>query len=127
MQLNRWSSSNTSGTQSINYASRPSSGANVTVRPNAYERGRGHVVVYNWGKAGSVSADLSKVLTSGQRYTVHNVCNLSGNPVASGTYGGGSVTLSMATMAAPTPIGRSAKRRPPSCGGEFAVFLVRAS
>jgi hypothetical protein len=125
LQTNRWSSVSKSGTVEINYASRPSSGSSVTVRPNAYERGRGHVVVYNWSKAGSVSVDLSKVLASGQRYTVHNVCNLSGNPVASGTYSGGSVSLSMATMPPPALIGRSAKRTPPSCGGMFAVFLVR--
>jgi hypothetical protein len=125
MQLNRWSSSDTQGTQNISYASLPSSGVNVTVRPNAYEQGRANIVVYNWSNAGSVSVDLSDVLRSGQAYTIHNVCDLFGTPVASGTYGGGSVSLSMASRPAPTLIGRSAKRTPPSCGGRFGVFVVQ--
>jgi hypothetical protein len=125
LQLNRWATVRKSGTTEINYSSRPSSGTVVAVRPNRYEAGRGHVIVYNWGQAGSVSVNLSQVLKSGQAYDVHNVCDLYGGTIASGTYSGGNVSLSMATMRAPSPIGRSARRAPPECGGKFAVFLVQ--
>ncbi len=124
LQLNRWNTVKKSGTTEINYSSHPSSGTVVAVRQNRYEAGRGHVIVYNWGQAGSVSVNLSQILQSGQQYTVHNVCDLYGSSVASGTYSGGSVSLSMATMRAPQPIGRSSRRSPPDCGGRFAVFLV---
>jgi hypothetical protein len=125
LQLNRWATVRKSGATEINFSSRPSSGTIVEVRANKYEAGRGHVIVYNWSGSGSVSANLSSVLRSGQPYTVHNVCDLYGSPVAGGTYSGGSVSLSMATMRAPSPIGRSARRPPPDCGGKFAVFLVQ--
>jgi hypothetical protein len=124
LQLNRWSSVSKTGTTEIPFASKPSSGTVVAVRPNLYEAGRANVIIYNWGLAGSVSVNLSDVLAVGQAYTVHNVCDLYGSPIASGTYNGGSVSLSMATMSPPALIGRSPRRTPPDCGGRFAVFLV---
>jgi hypothetical protein len=125
LQLNRWTTVNQSGNTNLAYSSLPTSGTLVTVRPNAYEPGRGHVIVYNWSQAGSVNVDLHDVLAVGQAYTIHNVCSLFGSPVASGSYTGGSVTLSMATLPAPALLGRTPRRAPPSCGGRFAVFLVR--
>ncbi len=124
LQLNRWSSVSKTGDTEINFGSKPSSGTVVAVRPNLFEPGRGHVIVYNWGQAGSVSVNLSEVLVVGRAYKIHNVCDLYGSPIASGTYNGGSVSLTMASMPAPAFIGRSPRRAPPDCGGRFAVFLV---
>ena len=95
----------------------------VFVRPNKYEAGRALVVVYNWGHDASVSADLSGVLRSGQRYEVRNVQDLFGAPVASGTYSGGSITLPMSGVNAPARIGRSTPT-PPRTGPNFDTFVV---
>ena len=95
----------------------------VIVRANKYEAGRGLIVVYNWGNDGSVRADLSSVLRSGQRYEVRNVQDLFGAAVASGTYSGGSVTLPMTGVNPPARIGRSTPT-PPRTGPNFDTFVV---
>jgi hypothetical protein len=98
------------------------SGAKVFVRPNQYEKGRANIVVYNWGGQGSVRVDLSKVLSVGDRYEVRNVQNLFGTPVATGTYGGGTISLPMAGVTPPRPIGGS--KSGPKTGPYFDAFLV---
>jgi parallel beta-helix repeat protein len=97
-------------------------GVKVFVRPNQYERGRANVIVYNWDRVGSVSVDLSGVLPSGTRYEVHPVQDFYGTPVASGTYGGGSISIPLSAIRPPTPIGSSVT--PPSTGVDFNVFVV---
>ena len=93
----------------------------VVVEPNHYEAGRASVIVYNWGGQGSVSVDLSKVLRSGDSYEVRNVQSFYGSPVASGSYGGGSVSIPMSSVTPPRVIsGQSTS----STGTEFAVFVV---
>jgi hypothetical protein len=98
------------------------SGLRVFVRSNAYERGRGHVIVYNWDQAATVTVSLSSILTSGDQFEVYNVQDLFGNPVASGTYAGGSVSLPMTGVSAPPPIGGGSFR---NTGPDFHVFLVK--
>jgi hypothetical protein len=124
LQLNRWSSVTQTGATNISYAGKPTSGTEVFVRPNQYEKGKAYVTVYNWGNAASVPADLSGVLAAGQSYEVRSVCDLWGAPTASGTYQGESVEIPMASHPAPAPLGRSAKRPPPDCGGVFDAFVV---
>ena len=92
------------------------------VRPNLYEPGRGHVVIYNWARLGSVSVDLGSVLQSGDRFEVRNVQDLWGLPVVSGTYGG-SVSIPMSGVAPPAPIG-SVPNTAPRTGPDFDTFLV---
>ena len=98
-------------------------GVTVFVRPNAYEAGRANVVIYNWAHASVVPVDLSKVLAAGDRYVVRSVQNLFGAPVASGTYGGGSISLPMQPVAPPTPVG-GFRVTPPTTGPEFDVYIV---
>ena len=95
----------------------------VFVRPNKYEAGRATIVVYNWGSQGSVSVNLSGVLSSGQRYEVRNVQDLYGAPVASGTFSGGSVSISMGGVAPPARLGRSTPT-PPRTSPVFDTFIV---
>ena len=95
----------------------------VFVRPNRYEPGRAHVVVYNWTGQSSVSVDLSGVLAVGRRYEVRNVQDPYGAPVLSGTYGGGALPLPMTGVAPPTPIGRST-RTPTRTGPAYDAFVV---
>ncbi|HSA54782.1 MAG TPA: Ig-like domain-containing protein [Gemmatimonadaceae bacterium] len=94
----------------------------VFVRQNPYETGRAMVVVYNWGQLGAVSANLSGILNVGDRYVVRSVQNFHGAPVASGTYGGGSVSIPVNPQTAPAAIGGTT--RAPSTGRSFDVFIV---
>ena len=96
-------------------------GTKVVVEPNSYEAGRANVAVYNWGGQGAVSVDLSKVLRSGDSYEVRNAQNFYGSPVASGTYGGGSVSIPISSSSPARSItGRSTS----STGTEFGVYVV---
>jgi hypothetical protein len=95
----------------------------VVVRANPYERGRGTIVVYNWSQQGSVSLDLSRVLSSGDRYEIRNVQSLFGAPVVSGTYTGGAVLLPLVAVNPPVPVGLSSSRAPRT-GTAFNVYIV---
>lgn len=95
----------------------------VFVRPNRYEAGRALVVVYNWGNETTVNANLAGVLAMGQSYEVRNVQDFYGAPVASGTYGGGSISLPMTGVDAPARLGRTT-RTPPRTGPNFDTFVV---
>lgn len=88
----------------------------VSVRPNAYEPGRAHVVIYNWEDLATVPVDLSGAgLTHGQTYKIHNVQSFKvedapdhfGNVVASGTYDSGApiVNVPMTDLTVTQPIG----------------------
>jgi len=81
------------------------------------------VIIYNWSRQASVSVDLSSVLSVGRRYEVRNVQDLFGAPVASGTFGGGTLSFPMAGITPPTPIGLTSSPSPVT-GPDFNVFLV---
>ncbi len=106
-------------------ASTPSN--RVFVFPNDFEPGRAHVAIFNHAGLGSVAVDLSTVLRVGQNYEVRSVQDLWGTPVASGTYGGGTVSIPMGAIAPPTPIGPGRVfATPPTTGPEFDAFVVLA-
>jgi len=98
-------------------------GAKVVVRPNAYEPGRGHVIVYNWDKKPQVEADLSQVLKPGAKFKVVSAQDFFGEPVFAGRYDGKSVRLPMKAYRAVPPIGKESYV-PPATGPEFNVFVV---
>ena len=97
----------------------------VFVRQNPYEAGRAMVVVYNWSQLGAISANLSGILNVGDGYVVRSVQNLNGTPVASGTYGGGAITIPVNSQTAPVAIG--GVTRAPSTGRSFDVYIVTKS
>ncbi len=74
------------------------------VVPNDYEKGRGHLAVYNWNQLGSVTANLSAVVSNGQNFKVLDPRNVFGTPIVSGVYNG------------PVDI--------PMNGQEFGAFLI---
>jgi len=98
----------------------------VFVRPNRYEPGRATVVVYNWGNQGSVAVDLTGIVAVGSRYEVRNVQDLFGAPVASGTFGGGTIAIPMGGVTPPQPIGGSPVA-PLVTGPAFDVFVVTSA
>ena len=118
-----WRSATGLGSSDQGSSSTPS-GTRVVVRRNPYEAGRANITVYNWARQGSVSADLSGILTVGDRYSVYNVLDLA-QPVSTGTYGGGSITLPLNVVPAVTAIGGSS--RAPSTDVEFTTFIVTKS
>jgi uncharacterized protein YjdB len=101
-------------------------GTQVIIRPNKYEPGRANIIVYNWSGAATVSVDLSNVLTSGQSYDIVNAQDFYGTPVVSGRYSGGAVSLPMAGITPPAPLGRTFTPAPVT-GPWFNVFVVRPS
>jgi len=118
-----WSGSVTDRNNTVLGAAHSSQSTKVFVRPNPYEGGRAHIVVYNWSGQSSVSVDLGNVLQSGDHYVIRNVQNLRGSPVASGTFDGGSVSIPMGGVTPPTPVGLGSSRAPMT-GPYFDVFVV---
>ncbi|HEX6533099.1 MAG TPA: hypothetical protein VF041_00795, partial [Gemmatimonadaceae bacterium] len=117
-----WKSATGFGTSDGYAGSRPS-GTKVFVRKNRYEPGRANVIIYNWARLGSVSVDLSGVLSPGDAYEIRNVQDWFGAPVASGTYGGGTVPIPMTAVTPATPLGGWVAT-PPVTGPDFNVFVV---
>ena len=118
-----WSGSVVNQGNTAQAAGQSSQSPTIFVRPNAYERGRANIVVYNWSGQSSVSVNLSGVLRSGDHYVVHNVQDLQGDAVASGTFDGGSVSLPMTGVTPPQPVGVGASPAPRT-GPYFDVFIV---
>jgi len=102
-------------------------GAWVYVRPNAYEAGRGHVIVYNWDEADTVNADVSTVLNVGDTYAVYNAMSPKVS-IATGTYAGGNLAMPMAPVSNPDYIATDLGNMPwntgtpgETCGETVAV------
>lgn len=103
-------------------AERPSA-PKVFVRPNKYEAGRAHIVVYNWSGQKEIPVDVGGVLQAGDHYEIHNVQALFDPPIVSGVYAGGPIAVPMTGVPAPNPVGRIT-RTPPRTGPAFDAFLL---
>lgn len=97
----------------------------VFVRPNRYESGRAHIVVYNWSRRPDVPVDVSDILRRGDHYVVHNVQDVFGTPVASGVYRGAPIRVPLTGVEPPRATGRPGT--PPRTGPDFDVFLLATS
>jgi hypothetical protein len=96
----------------------------VRYRPNRYEPGRGHIVIYNWEKRTPVPIDLTKVgLAVGDPFEVLDAQNY-GTPLLSETVPPGGIVQFPATdLTAAAPIGHAAIAH---TGPEFVVLVVRS-
>ena len=99
-------------------------GKKIFIRPNLYEAGRAHVVVYNWDLDDTVNVDLSSLLAPGATFALTDAQNPFGPPVVSGTYAGGSVSLPMTGLSPAVPVGVPA---PAPTGPEFNVFILTST
>ena len=97
----------------------------VVVRPNRYEPGRAHIIVYNWEMLSEVSVSLSDVITAGTPFEVRNAQDFYGPPVVTGTYDGGTIVLPMENLTEVTPLGET-NDIPEKTGIEFNTFVLIA-
>lgn len=105
-------------------ASRPT-GIDIFVRPNAFQPGRAHVIVWNWDLARSVVVDLTgSGLAHNQPYKVYDVQNPA-VVVHAGVFNSASakMTLPMTAQGVKPRIGDAAST-PGSTLPEFGVFVV---
>ena len=99
----------------------PTSGVEVFVRPNKYESGRAHVIVYNWERRNTVAVDVSAAgLRPGDSYDLINVQNPEFD-VRSGVYSGSPLNVNMTNRTVASPTGWTA---PDSTFPQFGVFLL---
>lgn len=111
----------TSLDQRSSYTAGKPAGVKIVVRPNRYEPGRAHIVVFNWDRVSMVDVDVSSVLEVGSQYEVRNVQDYTGQPVQVGTYYGGAIRLPMTGLRVAAPIGSTA---PPPTEPEFNTFVL---
>jgi hypothetical protein len=97
---------------------------NVTVvRPNRYEPGRAHIIVYNASGVSSVAVDVSGVLQTGDDYELRNVEDLAGIPIIRGSYSGASLEVPLRAVPPPVLIGGGSVGAR-ATGPEFQVFVL---
>ncbi|MEJ7712193.1 MAG: hypothetical protein WKF84_20605 [Pyrinomonadaceae bacterium] len=109
--------------QHSTYTQSKPTGQEVFVRPNSYERGRAHIVVYNWTGGSSVSVNLNSAgLAAGDAYEIRDAQDFFGAPVLTGKYSGASVQVPLAKRAVARPIGMN--QAPAHTGPEFHVLVL---
>ncbi len=106
------------------YASSAPNSTTVLFRPNAYEPEKANITIFNWPGSSTVSADPSSVLGEGDTYEVIDVQNYFGDPVASGTYAGGNLSIPMTSTAVSTAVGNNLPTAPTHTPSEFGTFML---
>lgn len=94
MSFTDWQSK-TKADQSSTYSSTLPPENWVFVRPNEYEQGRAHVVIYNFKRDATINVDVSNVLSIGAEFEVRDIQNILDEPVLKGVYSGGTISLPM--------------------------------
>ena len=107
--------------RSSQYRAGKPAGTRVFVRPNAYEKGRAHIVVYNWDRSNAVQVDLASVLARSSEYEIRNAMDYFGPPVTTGTFDGSPVRVPLQALRVARPRGETTGG---STNGEFSVFVV---
>ena len=108
------------------FAENPKRVSRVFVRPNHYESGRGHIVVFNGSLADTVAVDLSSILSVGTDFRIVSAQDFFGPTVLSGRYTGETVQLSMEPVPAVKPVGMNDFELPVTEPG-FGVYVVLAT
>ncbi len=95
----------------------------VIVRPNAHESGRAHVAILNPASLPEVEIDLSRVLSSRQKFRIQSPKDFFGPAIVTGIYDGLPVRVPMKSVAAPPPVGMPDAELPIT-EPQFAAFVV---
>lgn len=102
----------------------------VFVRPNLYEPGRAHLIVYNWLNLTEMTVSLTDAgLAQGEAFEVFDVQNLFAAPVVSGIYSAANphVVLPMNLTAVTSVIGDNVPKLAIHTDPVFNVFLLKKS
>jgi hypothetical protein len=91
------------------------------VRPNKYESGRANIVIFNWPLQGAVAIDPSGVLAVGDSYKILDAQNVFGPPVLTGTFFGGTISMTTNQTAVAAGIGMAT---PPHTNAEFGAYIL---
>jgi hypothetical protein len=94
------------------------------IRPNKYEEGRAHIIIYNWSRSERVAVDVSSVLPVGANFEVRDVQNYFGEPLLRAVYKGEPLSLPVKLSQVAQPIGK-VERVPTHTAPEFAVFVLQ--
>ncbi len=109
----------------IQTASLRPTGVKIFIRPNEYEAGRGHIIVFNWELDDWVNVDVSSLgLQIGDPYEVRDAQNYFESPLAKGTYDGKPIRLPMNLKQVTAPIG-NVERMPVHTAPQFAAFVIQ--
>ena len=95
----------------------------VIVRPNTHEPGRAHIAVQNPASLPEVEVDLSRVLSSGQKFRIVSVKDFFGPSLVTGVYAGKPVRVPMKPVTPPAPVGMPNAELPVT-EPQFAAFIV---
>ncbi len=99
-------------------------GAVVRVRPNRYERGRAHLVIYNWDALSAVDVDLrSTGLQPGEGFEIRDAQNYFAPPVVRGVYTRELVSVPLDRRTVAQPVG-DALLPSTHTGPAFFVFVI---
>jgi hypothetical protein len=98
--------------------------AEVVVRPNRYEAKRAHLIVWNFGRVRAASADVSKVLTPGDRYEVRNAMDYFAPPTLTGVYDGKPLLIPLTNLAVAPVLFWKPPASVRSISTDFAAFVL---
>ena len=74
------------------------------------------------GRLPSVDVNVSSILQEGWAYHVYHAMDPRGSPVATGYFGGTTISFPMTSLPVEAPVNATT---PASCGPEFAAFIVQ--
>jgi hypothetical protein len=95
------------------------------VRPNLFEPGRAHIVIYNWPLQSSVTVDISAAaLRNGAHFELRDAQDYFGPPVLSGIFDGKPLVIPMNSRPVARPVGNISAAQPISTLPEFGVFVL---
>jgi hypothetical protein len=102
----------------------PGQAPDVFVTRNRYEKGRGWIVIYNWGRQAQVTVDPAPIgFRRNEAFVVRDVQNYFGPPVVRAQYTGGTVQIPMSNLPSARPSG-DVPLVVPHTGPDFAVFEI---
>lgn len=104
------------------YGTRPTR-TEIFIRPNRYQMGRVHIIIFNWNRLPTVEVDISSILPIGTPYEIRNAFNYFNDIVSSGIYDGKPIILDMVNRTIATPVGWN-QPLASSPYPEFGVFIL---
>jgi hypothetical protein len=123
-----WRAAGFDANSTINPCGKRDRAPTVTIRANAYDANRFHVIVNNPAGNTNVTLNLSPALLNGATFELRNAQDPFGPPVASGTYNG-PISINMTTLKVAVPIGYvSLPKTTPlaqmTSGPQFGAFIL---